>query len=95
MRIRFPTSVIDELMYHPIDPNEEYIELYNPLNQKIDLGGARSRGVSTGPWTSTSPPGRRSPRAVGWWSSASIPAVETSRLIAFLVAYKTVRWRRT
>jgi len=29
--------VIDEIMYSPVDPNEEYIELYNPTAQSIAL----------------------------------------------------------
>jgi hypothetical protein len=31
--------VISELMYHPPDANEEYIELYNPLSESISFGG--------------------------------------------------------
>ncbi len=30
--------VIGELMYHPVDANEEYIELYNPLSEDVELG---------------------------------------------------------
>jgi len=79
--------MIDELMYHPLDPNEEYIELYNPLNRKIALGGAVAwrldGGVEfkfpTGTWI---PAGGRLV-VVGF-----DPQVETSRLVAFFVAYK-------
>jgi len=32
--------VIDEVMYHPVDPNGEYVELYNPTSQRIYLENA-------------------------------------------------------
>ena len=32
-----PDIVIDEIMYHPMDPAEEYIELYNPTSERIYL----------------------------------------------------------
>ncbi|MGE5294388.1 MAG: lamin tail domain-containing protein, partial [Solirubrobacterales bacterium] len=85
-----PTShvVIDELMYHPVDPNEEYIELYNPLGQPISLrdatvawrlNGAVNYDFSAG----TSIPAGGRLVVVGF-----DPAVETSRLTAFLLAYR-------
>jgi hypothetical protein len=79
--------VIDELMYHPVDPNEEYVELYNPLSRKIDLGGATAWRLDGAvdfnfPADTSIPAGGRVV-VVGF-----DPQVETSRLIAFLVAYK-------
>jgi len=32
--------VVDELMYHPVDPNVEYVELYNPTAGRIYLENA-------------------------------------------------------
>ncbi len=78
--------LIDELMYHPSGTGEEYVELYNPLPQEVDLG----RGV---PW--------RVDGAVSYafGPEASIPAggrlvivgfdpgTDTSRLAAFAGAY--------
>ncbi len=31
--------MISEIMYHPIDPNDEYVELYNPTSQPVTLAG--------------------------------------------------------
>ncbi|UCD51399.1 MAG: lamin tail domain-containing protein [Phycisphaerales bacterium] len=36
--------VIDEVMYHPVDANDEYIELFNPTDTAIELAGP------AGPW---------------------------------------------
>ena len=43
-----PAVVINEIMYHPADPNPsaEFIELFNPGDLPVDLSGWRfSRGV--------------------------------------------------
>ena len=44
-----PAIVIDEIMYHPTDTNEEYLELYNPTGGSVTLeetaGTWRLRGI--------------------------------------------------
>jgi hypothetical protein len=36
--------VIDEIMYHPVDANDEYVELFNPTESTIELGTWRLNG---------------------------------------------------
>ncbi|UCG47251.1 MAG: lamin tail domain-containing protein [Phycisphaerales bacterium] len=81
--------VIDELMYHPVDPNEEYIELYNATAGLIylesyegpwELDGAVDYEFAAG--TSIAAGGRLI--VVGF-----DPDAEPTRLVAFQNAYKT------
>lgn len=81
--------VINELMYHPAGTNEEYIELYNPTGQQVNLwngsGGWRLAGTAdyTFPvFTSISSGDRLI--VVGF-----DPAVEAARLDDFEAAYGT------
>jgi hypothetical protein len=79
--------VIDEIMYNPVDPNEEYIELYNPTAQAVALT------LQGTPWRLDGAVDYNFP------ASASIPAAgrvvvvgfdpqaEASRLTAFKAAY--------
>ncbi len=85
----FLDVVIDELMYHPVELNEEYIELYNPTEVRIYLENAE------GPW--------RLDGAVDYTFGAGVsirsrgrlivvgfdPVVETTRLDNFIAAYNT------
>jgi len=83
--------VIDEVMYHPVDPNEEYVELYNPTGIPLPLQNA------AGTWRLDSEntmgyvfePGT----VIGAYGRVVVvgfdPSVETSRLNAFIAAYGT------
>ena len=83
--------VIDEIMYHPMDPAEEYVELYNPTAGRIDLtnmiGGWRMDDEDTQGYTFNAgtyiDPGARLVVV------AFDPASDTSRLEAFVGIYGT------
>ncbi len=86
-----PEIVIDEIMYHPTYPNEEYLELYNPTDGMVNLWNAegtwRLRGIGSDDYyfpasLSIATGGRL--LVVGF-----DPAVETARLSAFETAYST------
>jgi len=85
------TVVINEIMYHPVDPNDEYIELYNPTGSTVNLwnsnGVWRLRGIGNDDYyfpTSTSISAGDRIILVGF-----DPAIETARLDAFESAYGT------
>jgi len=81
--------VIDEVMYHPVEPNEEYVELYNPTSERIYLenaaGAWRLDDEDTDGYTFDAgayiEPGGR--LIIAWFD----PATETARLNAFIAAY--------
>jgi len=84
-------AVFDELMYHPVEPNDEYIELYNPTPGTVNLWSTNGtwclRGIGSADYyfpasTSIGASGRLI--VVGF-----DPAVETARLNAFIAAYNT------
>ncbi|MHC4157657.1 MAG: lamin tail domain-containing protein, partial [Planctomycetota bacterium] len=84
--------VFSEIMYHPIDPNDEYVELYNPTGSTVNLwnsnGVWRLRGIGNNDYyfpASTSISTGDRIILVGF-----DPAIETARLDAFESAYGTV-----
>ena len=81
--------VIDELMYNPADDNEEYIEIYNPTAQTVNLFNGQ------GPWQLDGAVDYTFPVTTSIASGQRFiivpfdPAVETDRLAAFETAYET------
>ena len=81
--------VLSEIMYHPEEGNEEYIELYNPTNSSVDLW------TSTGSWALDGGIDYEFPLSTSLSSGQRIlivdfdPATETARLDAFETAYGT------
>jgi hypothetical protein len=82
-----PDVVIDEVMYHPVDVNDEYIELFNPTSEPIELDG------QGGPWRLDGAveyrfaPGQLLPAGSRLVVVGFDPLVETSRWDAFAAAY--------
>jgi hypothetical protein len=81
--------VIDELMYHPVDSNEEYVELYNPGTQAVSLSTADRVWRLDGAVNYDFPLGLSLPAGGRLVVVGFDPAVETSRLAAFTAAYAT------
>jgi hypothetical protein len=84
-----PDVVIDELMYHPADANEEYIELYNPTKNQVKLENADGTWRLDGGVDYIFPPGTSIPAGGRLLVVGFDPHAETSRLQAFIAAYNT------
>ena len=81
-------AVIDEIMYHPVDPNEEYIELYNPTGKQVDLRSGATAWRLDGAVNYTFAAGVSIPARGRLVVVGFDPAVDTSRRSAFLAAYR-------
>ncbi|MGD2094869.1 MAG: lamin tail domain-containing protein, partial [Phycisphaerales bacterium] len=82
--------VIDELMYHPVDVNEEYIELYNPTSARVFLEDAIGTWRLDGAVSYTFPPGTSIVAGGRLIIVGFDPSVETARLNAFINSYDTI-----
>jgi len=84
--------VIDEVMYHPVDVNDEYVELFNPLDGPVELASPAGAWRLTGGVEYVFAPGTML-EAGDWLVVVGFdPAVETSRLDAFALAYGGGPW---
>jgi hypothetical protein len=81
--------VVDELMYHPVDANEEYIELYNPTGGRIYLENADGSWRLDGAVDYVFTPGAYINAGDRLIVVGFDPATEWARLNAFISAYGT------
>jgi len=81
--------VIDELMYHPVDNNDEYIELYNPMAYLIYLENADGPWRLDGAVSFTFPSGISIPAGGRLIIVGFDPYIEVARLDNFIAAYNT------
>jgi len=85
----FLDVVIDELMYHPVELNEEYIELYNPTAARIYLENTEGTWRLDGGVDYTFPAGTSIPAGGRLIVVGFDPFMETTRLNNFIAAYNT------
>jgi hypothetical protein len=81
--------VIDELMYHPVDPDPEYIELYNPTAGQITLQNATGTWRLDGAVDYSFPTGTVIPAHGRLVVVGFDPVGEPAVLAAFAAAYGT------
>jgi hypothetical protein len=81
--------MINELMYHPVDPNDEYIELYNPTTSQVYLANTVDTWRLDGAVNYTFPAGISIPASGRLIVVGFDPYTETARLNDFIAAYKT------
>ncbi len=85
----FLNIVVDELMYHPLDLNEEYIELYNPTTETVYLENYEGPWRLDGAVDYTFPSGMSIPADGRLIIVGFDPVTESSRLSAFVAVYNT------
>jgi len=81
--------VIDELMYHPLENNEEYVELYNPTTETIYLENSEGPWKLDGAVDYTFTPDMSIPADSRLIIVGFDPIAERSRLNDFIAAYNT------
>jgi hypothetical protein len=81
--------VISEIMYHPMDGSEEYIEIYNPTSHPIDLRGDAGYCRLKGDIEFDIPAGISLGVGAGLIVVGFDPTVETQRLHNLITAYRT------
>jgi hypothetical protein len=82
--------VIDELMYHPVDSNDEYVELYNPTAGQITLSNAQQGSWRLdGAVSYTFPSGLSIPSGGRLIVVGFDPVMDPAGLNAFIAAYNT------
>jgi len=79
--------VLSEIMYHPVDPNEEYIELYNPTTKSVALRSTATAWRLDGAVSFSFPAGLSLAAGKRLVVVGFDPAVETARRDVFLAAY--------
>ncbi len=84
-----PDIVIDELMYHPEDVNDEYIELYNPTPVRIYLENTEGTWRLDGTVEYIFPTGTSIPADGRLIVVGFDPVVDNIRLDTFIVAYNS------
>jgi hypothetical protein len=79
--------IIDEIMYHPVDPNDEYVELYNPTGSAVVLASADGAWRLAGGVEYVLPAEVTIPAGGRFVLVGFDPQIQTSRLSAFVAAY--------
>ena len=82
-----PHVVINEIMYHPVDSNDEYIELLNPMAVAAPLSEPNSGWRLAGGVDYTFPMGTVLPAGGRLVVVGFDPYIETARLSVLVIAY--------
>jgi len=79
--------VIDEILYHPLDLDEEYLELFNPTTRPVILRGSDAAWRLDGGVDYAFPAGASIPAGGRLVIVGFDPVVQTARTTAFRAAY--------